>query len=599
MKYGNIDGQGLAELQNLNFQNLSSAPTQNVGAGRFYFNTADHTLYVYNGTNWLDALAQGTTYTQGTGISIAGNVISVASTVLMNTATPSDSITIGGTGSLSNGTVNIGYQSSVGYIGAVAIGTSSQATGESSIALGYGAKATGDYSIQLGYGTNSTDKTLSVGFGDTTPVNYQLLDGTTGLIPDARLSSNIARTSALPTKISDLTDDTATYPIDKADTLTGLTASISELNIMDGVTVTASDINSVTSKIGLTDLSSTATGLTYTNTTGVFSLTSGYVIPTTTDFNAKIGLTDLSCTATGLTYTNTTGVLSLTSGYVIPTTTNFNAKITLSSLSIDSGSTNYLGYDNTTGKFSAKVDTTVTASSSNLVTSGAVEAAIGNALTGALKYQGTWTATSQTDYSSITLPVKKGYMYAVSGNATIGGVEWNSGDYLVINKDIASGGTITSSDVEKIDNTEASDIVRLAATQTLTNKTIDADDNTITDLGTGNFKSGVVRTSSDGIRTPSNASDTAIVTEKNIATVLAAKGYTAQNTALTQSGGLCTWTVTHNLNNSNVGVFLYEVSSGERVMYDYAIASANAVTIKILSTTNITANTYKAVILAV
>jgi hypothetical protein len=37
-----------------------------------------------------------------------------------------------------------------------------------------------------------------------------------------------------------------------------------------------------TSKIGLTALSSTATGLTYTNTTGVFSLTSGYVIPTTT-----------------------------------------------------------------------------------------------------------------------------------------------------------------------------------------------------------------------------------------------------------------------------------------------------------------------------
>ena len=35
--------------------------------------------------------------------------------------------------------------------------------------------------------------------------------------------------------------------------------------------------------ITLADLSSTATGLTYTNTTGVFSLTAGYVIPTTTE----------------------------------------------------------------------------------------------------------------------------------------------------------------------------------------------------------------------------------------------------------------------------------------------------------------------------
>jgi hypothetical protein len=146
--------------------------------------------------------------------------------------------------------------------------------------------------------------------------------------------------------------------------------------------------------IALTALSSTATGLTYTNTTGVFSLTSGYVIPTTTSAtnwdtaytnrittltttgssgsatlssntlniptytlsglggqpalsgtgfvkisgttisydnstyylasnpSAYIALTALSSAATGLTYTNTTGVFSLTSGYVIPTTSS-------------------------------------------------------------------------------------------------------------------------------------------------------------------------------------------------------------------------------------------------------------------------------------
>jgi len=46
----------------------------------------------------------------------------------------------------------------------------------------------------------------------------------------------------------------------------------------------------VTSPVILSNLSSTATGLTYANTTGVFSLTSGYVIPTTTEqtnWNAK------------------------------------------------------------------------------------------------------------------------------------------------------------------------------------------------------------------------------------------------------------------------------------------------------------------------
>lgn len=87
---------------------------------------------------------------------------------------------------------------------------------------------------------------------------------------------------------------------------------------------------------------------------------------------------------------NTTDVLDL-SGYGIrPTYTAYNQSpvslallsdipsntITLTSLSIDSGSTNYLEYDNTTGEFGAKVDTTVTQNSSKLVTSGAVYDAI-------------------------------------------------------------------------------------------------------------------------------------------------------------------------------------------------------------------------------
>ncbi len=65
------------EIQNVLAQKLAAAPTANVSAGRFYFNTTDNTLYVYNGTTWLNALAQGTTYADGTGITISGNQISV------------------------------------------------------------------------------------------------------------------------------------------------------------------------------------------------------------------------------------------------------------------------------------------------------------------------------------------------------------------------------------------------------------------------------------------------------------------------------------------------------------------------------------------
>lgn len=409
----NINLNGIGEIQNANIQNLGTAPTTNLKAGRLYFNTTSNTLYVYNGSEWLDALVQGSgaTYTGANGVDVSG------STIQLNIAS----------------------------------------------------------------GANA---------------------------------GNVA-----------LTADT-----------NGLAASAP----------TAS-----TSQAGLIEIA--------------------------TDLEASTGTSETLAV-------NPKQLASAVSG-----------KITLTSLSIASGSANYLGYDNTTGEFSANVDTTVTSSSTNLVTSGAVDTAIANALTGALKYQGTWTATGQLDYSSITLPVKKGYMYAVSGNAIIDGVEWNSGDYLVINKNVASSDTITSADVEKIDNTEASDIVRLSATQTLTNKTIDADDNTISDLTTSNLKSGVLQTT---VRATSSASDTSIPSEKAVASAIngMSKVYTETNPALTVVSGVCTWTVTHSL-GSNVAVHVYNATSGAEVACDKTLTSSTVATVSLLASANISAGTYKVVVI--
>jgi hypothetical protein len=93
-------------------------------------------------------------------------------------------------------------------------------------------------------------------------------------------------------------------------------------------------------------LTETATGLEFSATrdlvggSAILSLTSGYVIPTTTDFTnwntAYASTTALtpsyirnlfSSTATGLTYTGATGITALTAGYNIPlsaSTTNWN-----------------------------------------------------------------------------------------------------------------------------------------------------------------------------------------------------------------------------------------------------------------------------------
>lgn len=285
--------------------------------------------------------------------------------------------------------------------------------------------------------------------------------------------------------------------------------------------------------------------------------------------------------------------------------------------------------------------------------------AVASALVGAMVYKGTWNITSATDYSGITLPVKQGYMYLVTGTGpkTIGGIEWNPGDYIVMDADVAAGGTITQ--VSKIDNTESSDIVRLNATQTLTNKTIDADDNTISDLATGNFKSGVIVTSVgatgadtslptekavrsaittattnmvttngtqtltnktiDGddntikdlstgvfksgvlqtaVRASSSASDSSLATEKAIATAIEAlpHKFTANNGALTPSSGVCTWSISNTIGSADVICSIREISTGNEVLCDITYTAAT-ITVKINSASNIAASTYKAVVI--
>ena len=369
---------------------------------------------------------------------------------------------------------------------------------------------------QPGTGIDITNEVISVDFDDVASAAQGSL-ADTAIQPGDNISSlnndaGYITSASIPSKISDLTDDTSTSPIDKADTLTGLTASVSELNIMDGVTVTASDINSVTSKIGLTNLS------------------------------------------------------------------------------IDSGSTNYLGYDNTTGKFSAKVDTTVTASSSKLITSGAVDTAIKNAIANVYKAQGTVAFASLPTLSSSI----EGYVYNISDAFTTtadfvegAGKSYPAGTNIVC---INTSGTTYKWDVLS-SSIDTSSFITASSTNTLTNKTIDADDNTISDLTTSNFKSGTIVTS-----VGATGSDSALPTEKAVRSAITATKYSESNGALTQSGGLCTWTVTHNLGTKNVQVTVYETSSGDEVIVDSSRTSISVVTIKINSSSNISAGTYTVVV---
>ena len=253
-------------------------------------------------------------------------------------------------------------------------------------------------------------------------------------------------------------------------------------------------------------------------------------------------------------------------------------------------------FNQTTGVISANIDTTVGDHSGYLVTSGAVQTYVDNAVSGGIQYKGVWNAEDEADYSGITLPVQPGYMYYVQGHTTIDGITWNTGDRLIIKTAVDVGDTITSNDVEELPGPDQDDIVLLSASQTLTSKTIDADDNTITDLEVDNFKSGVVVTT---VRSTSSATDNNLASEQAIAEALETKTgkLSVLNTsALTSSGGVCTWQITNTLGTNNVIVQVFDASSGAQVMAEVDIGSG-VVTIKFNSSSTIAANTYRATII--
>lgn len=287
--------------------------------------------------------------------------------------------------------------------------------------------------------------------------------------------------------------------------------------------------------------------------------------------------------------------------------------------------------------------------------------AIAVAVQNAMVYKGTWDTTNQTDFSGLNSyrPIKAGWLFKCTGTGcTIDGVEYKSGDTIVFNSPVASGVTITSAMLDKFDNTESDDIVRLDLSQTLTNKSIDADDNSISDLTTSNFKSGEVISSvtqnsgklitSGGVYDElqnyqtsltfstglTNTSGTVTVDHPFIAlsegslavggsggtlTELSAgtnnyvltmvsgvpawapsqsiiKKETYTNPSLTPSSGVCTWIIAHGLNSTDFTVRVYEVSTGQDVFMDITATGNSNVVIQFNESSNVAAGTYKAVL---
>ena len=172
----------------------------------------------------------------------------------------------------------------------------------------------------------TADRTWSVGtvtsVGLTVPTGFT---NGTSVTTSGNLTLGFATGYSLPTTASQTNWDTAYTNRITSLTTTGSSGSATLVsNTLNIPTYTLSGLGGQPLATNLTSLS----GLAYVSSSfvkmtaaGTFSLDTNTYYLSSNPSN-YIALTALSSTATGLTYTNTTGIFSLTSGYVIPATTS-------------------------------------------------------------------------------------------------------------------------------------------------------------------------------------------------------------------------------------------------------------------------------------
>ena len=209
------------ELQNAVIQNLASAP-QNPVAGQHYFNTTDNTEYVFDGTNWVDALNQGKIYTFTTpGLTETSGTVSLDAA----TTTTIGGVIVGSNIGVSNGTISVA-DASTSEKGVIEIATDTEASTGTSETLAVNPK-------QLA--TKVTANTAITG-ATHTKITYD----SKGLVTaGADLTASDIPSLTLD-KISDVTASAA-----EVNVLDGITASTAELNILNGATLTTTELNYV------------------------------------------------------------------------------------------------------------------------------------------------------------------------------------------------------------------------------------------------------------------------------------------------------------------------------------------------------------------
>jgi len=201
---------------------------------------------------------------------------------------------------------------------------------------------------------------------------------------------------------------------------------------ISSITGLLDELNSITDVSHVrTAISETIIGIDYNNSTGVFSLTNGYVIPTISNFNRKVD----SEIGKGLSANDFTDTLKSKLDSVSP-----NADVnTVHSVNSKQGNVNLDTKDISENinlyYTDSRVDSRISLQKSYANGIASLDAnskipinQIPDSITGALSFQGTWDASSGSYPSSTPLI---GQFWIISKEGTVDGVNYSTGDWIL------------------------------------------------------------------------------------------------------------------------------------------------------------------------